>query len=118
MRTHLASFVVVAIFTMLSCKDQGSPVGAPLIGHPFAYGEIVSGKIAANFVDTVSQAEAEMFILGLNLTVVDLSRVETDPLHYGIIGVPIGDEQLWVDSLMTYPAFIKDASRIAVMYQS
>jgi hypothetical protein len=117
MKTYFASFVIIAIFTMLSCKDQGSQVENPLASHPSAHGEIVSGKISANFVDTISEPEAEKFILGLNLTIVDLSRVETDSLHYGIIGVPIGEEQLWMDSLRTYPAFIKNTSRIAVMYQ-
>jgi len=108
---------LAAVFTLtiFACQDQGAPVQAPVNPKPFQHGYYVPGQIVASFVDTITLAQAQSFVQSLDLTAVDFSFFEADPLHSGIIGVPIGMEQSWVDSLKTYPAFVKNATRLAVM---
>ncbi len=117
MKIGLIFILIPLVLTLMSCKERDSSQTNSLSVVPTGHGEIIPGEIIAQFVDTVSQAEAQRFVQGLGLTTLDLSRIETDPLHYGVIGVPVDKEDLWVDSLKKFPDFIKDAGRISVMYQ-
>ncbi len=118
MKTIVMFLAIVFAFTILSCQKQGAPSEPPNNPQPFHNGYYASGQIVASFADTVTLAEAKEFIQTLNLTPINFVGFETDPLHSGIIGVPIGKEQLWVDSLNTYTLIIKKASRLAVIEAS
>ncbi len=109
---------VFVVLTTLSCRDRGTPSEPPVKPQPYHYGYQVPGLIIASFVDTVRLAEAQTFVRGFGLTPLDFSHYETDPLRSGTIGVPVGEEDFWVDSLNTYPLFIREASRLAMVVTS
>ncbi len=96
-----------------SCKDQGKPIEFPTRPESYHHGGLVSGVIVASFVDTISLAEAQTFVCNFGLTPLNFINYETDPLHSGTIGVPDGQEQFWIDSLVNYPKFIRSANRLA-----
>jgi len=60
-------------------------------------------------VDTVSLPTALSFIRELGLNPIDFTHFRDDTLHWGIVGVPVGKELLWVDSLQTFESIIKGA---------
>lgn len=109
--------VVILTLAMLACRDRGAAVETPARPQPHEHGSLVPGRIVANFVDTITVAGAESLVNDLGLTPLNFSSYGIDTLHSGVIGVPVGDEQLWVDSLKTYTSYITDAGRLAVMQQ-
>jgi hypothetical protein len=115
MKTYISFLAVFVTLTMFSCQDQGASVEPQVSPKLVQHGYYVSGEVAVNFADTVTLAEAESFVRSLNLNPMNLTSFENDPPHWGTIGVPIGMEQSWADSLMTYSSFVKNASRIALL---
>jgi predicted amino acid dehydrogenase len=113
MKNPIILLAILLALAIAACRDQGAPIESPARSQPHHGGGIVSGEIVADFVDTVTLAGADSFVRNLGLTPVNFSSYQIDTLHFGIIGVPSGDEQLWVDSLKTYTGIIKDAGRIA-----
>jgi hypothetical protein len=75
---------------------------------------LFEGKIIVEFIDTLSQPQAESFLVTHDLTVYTLYNFDEAPPHSGIIEVPIGQEDAWIDTLRKYPE-IKLAGRIGVM---
>jgi hypothetical protein len=118
MKTYVAFSAIIIVFTMLSCQKQGTPSEPSTNPQPLHREYYVSGQIVASFVDTITLSEAELFVHSLDLTPVIFIGFETATLHSGVIGVPIGKEQLWVDSLNTYTSIIKKASRLALVEES
>ncbi len=111
-------FLVLSICMAFSCRDQGSPTTPPEQPKPYHYGYLASGLIVASFQDSIALARAESFVREFGLTPMDFTNYETDPLRSGTIGVPVGLEQIWVDSLSKYPSFIRSASRLGVMEEA
>ena len=114
MKTRLLFSVASSLVILLSCRDQGR---APVTPHEYQHAYSAPGQIEAVFVDTVSLSTALSFVSALGLTPVDFAHFQQDTVHWGIVGVPVGKEMLWVDSLRTYRSFIKDAAWPAVVPQ-
>jgi len=115
MKIIFSTIVIVAILTMFGCSKKenvSTPIENP-VQNSEAY--LVEGKIVAEFVDTLSQAHAECFLLAHDLTVYTLYNFDEAPPHSGIIEVPIGQEEAWVDTLQKYSE-IKFAGRIGVVH--
>ena len=79
--------------------------------------ETVPGMVVAEFVTTITHAQAEQFIAGLNLVALDMSDFDRDDvMHLGLIGIPVGQEKAWVDSLKTFPSFVLGADFVYVIH--
>ena len=114
MKTIFGTIVIITMLTVLGCSKKEN-VSNPTDNPPKnSTGYLVEGKIGAEFVDTLSQAHAESFLVSHHLTVYTLHNFVAAPPHSGIIEVPIGQEAAWIDTLQKYPE-IKSANRIAVI---
>ncbi|MGA9364196.1 MAG: hypothetical protein WBW16_07490 [Bacteroidota bacterium] len=118
MNTRLVFVMAVALLSVSSCRDQGQPTESPVTPHETPHAYSTPGQVEAVFVDTVSLPQALSFVRDLGLTPVDFTHFQDDTVHWGIIGVPVGKEMMWVDSLRTYKSFIKEAGWLTVVFQS
>jgi hypothetical protein len=117
-KTRHLCCAISALVIFLSCREQSQPTQSPVMPHEYQHAYSTPGQIEAVFVDTVSLSTALSFVGGLGLTPVDFAHFQDDTVHWGIIGVPVGKELLWVDSLKTFRSFIKDAAWLTVLPQS
>ncbi len=115
MKTLTVLFVVVLSAIFLSCHDQGTSTETSVTPEQIHRAYSPPGQLVAIFVDTVSRTEAELFVRGLELTPMNFAHFDDDTNHWGIIGVPIGREMFWVDSLRTYKSFVKEVFWPAVV---
>ena len=89
---------VLIACTCFSCKKVST--SQPKQSEP----DYIKGQVAVKFVNSVTRDQADQFIRSLNLTPIDLSDLDNkDTPHWGLVGVPIGKEKVWVDSLKTFP---------------
>lgn len=63
--------------------------------------EYAPGIVNVKFDKTISRTEAEEFLNGLGLNVHRFNSFHA--IHWVTLKVPVGQENMWVDSLMTYP---------------
>jgi hypothetical protein len=95
------------------CKTHvNNPVSEkiPILAVPSS--EIVGLNVS--FVDTLSQNQAEEFVVSLNLTVSNFSQYNNSSPHIGLVKTPTGQEQKWIDSLLTYPIVVAVSPLIMV----
>jgi len=115
MKTMFSAIVFVIILTIFGCSKEKNNSTSTITNPPDnSHGYLVEGKIVAEFVDTLSQEDAENFLLAHNLTVYVLYNFAETPPHSSIIDVPIGQEEALIDTLSKYSE-IKHADRLAVM---
>jgi len=103
---------------LLSCQNKDSIVVSQDESQTYHHSNYASGEIVAQFLDNVTLGEAQSFISGFGLTPKNYFDYEANLLHPLLVIVPIGTEQLWVDSLNTYTSIIKKASRLAFVEES
>ena len=116
MNSKTILIVSVSTLEILSSKDQGSTV--PQSQLPITIpGETFyqPGRIEAKFTKTVSRVHADQFVQGFGLSLFDFSDLN-DSTHIGLIDVPIGEEQLWADTLKTFPQTIAGASLVPMAH--
>ena len=111
MTTIYKTIIFLSLLFVFGCseKETGSnPIdNSPTKFEPYFY----EGEILVEFIDTLSQANAEKFLHSVGLNVFTLYNFDKEPPHSSIIEVPVGDEDVWIDSLRKYKE-IKLAGRI------
>lgn len=104
------------LFVTISCQDQGksNPPSSPKANIP---GRTLyePGMVEIKFTKNVLKPDAEKFIQGFNLVLKDFAD-QNDSTHLGLVEVPIGQEQIWVDSLKTYTSIVAGASLVPIVY--
>jgi hypothetical protein len=114
MKITFNTIIFITILTVFGCSEKETVLN-PIENPPEnskAY--LVEGKIVVEFIDTLSQAQAESFLVAHDLTVYTLYNFGEAPPHSGIIEIPIGQEDVWIDTLRKYPE-IKLVGRIGVV---
>jgi hypothetical protein len=118
MKNYKAFLFFIVTLTLFSCREKETVIIQPIDSQTIHRGYDAPREIVVHFVDTVTHAKAELFVHELGLIPIYFPSYENNPLHFCIIGVPTGMEQLWIDSLNTYRSYIKDASRLTFVEES
>jgi hypothetical protein len=97
---------------LLGCKDQGvgvqpEPGTSP---HNEPVSTLVPEVVGVVFADGVTTQEADQFVSSLGLS---FKFAPTGSPLSGMVSVPAGSENQWVEQLKTY-SIVKSASRITV----
>jgi len=116
MNSKYSYIVAILLLTMPSCRDQGSsiPELTPQIALP-GQSLYQPGRVEVKFTTTVSRGGADQFVQDFKLTLLDFSD-QNDSTHLGLIAVPVGKEQFWVDTLKTFPQIIDGASLVPMVH--
>jgi hypothetical protein len=110
---HILFFSLV----LIGCADQGvTPVAPTIPDWPptESHTSLVPGVVGVFSSDGTTLEQTEQLVRDLNLTF--KFPPAGSPLS-GVISVPIGSEDQWVEKLKTYP-IVKSAGRIAVTWIS
>ena len=103
-------------FLLQSCSNNDTVVTpSPPYTPPPGYTVYQRGMIEAVFQPTIQKSDAEQFLQGLNLVLLNYSDLN-DGTHLGLVTVPVGQEQKWADSLKTFSSFINRTSLVALIH--
>lgn len=112
------TFLIIALLIMatMSCKDQGSEVSPVWSTIRVPVRTLYEpGMVEVKFVKSVSKSDAHEFIQGFNL-VLTIFTDANDSTHVGLVRVPIGEEQVWIDSLKSFPSIVEGASLVPMIF--
>jgi hypothetical protein len=111
MISHLK--ILFLLFTLIGCADQGTiPVAPTIPDEPPTESSttVVPGVIGVIFTEGTTLGQAEQLVKDLNLT---FKFPPTGSPVSGVLSVPIGSEDKWVEQFKTY-AIVKSADRVCL----
>ncbi len=101
-KTFLITIIWIALATS-GCKRQ---VDNPVTEYIPRVLTSSHTSLDISFVDTLTQAQAQTFVVSLSLTVEDFSRYDSTSPHKMLVGLPDNEARKWIDSLLTFPVVV------------